>query len=82
MFTIHNRYLPEWLHRIANAAVVGCIWGAATAYLWLSASTGSLWRTITGFALSLTPLLMVAMFFVRFSVVRGVAGGEGYDELR
>lgn len=82
MFTIHNRYLPEWLHRIVNAVVVGGIWGAVTAYLWLSASTGSLWGTIAGFALSLTPMLVVAMFFVRFSVVRGVAGGEGYDELR
>ena len=64
-----------------NFVVVGGIWGAVTAYLWLSASSASLSGTIAGFALSLTPLLVVAMFFVRFSVVRGVAGGEGYDEL-
>ena len=82
LLTIHNRYLPEWLHRIVNAIVVGSIWGTATGYLWLSASPESLWSTTTGWALALTPAIVMAMLFVRYSVVRGVAGAEGYDELR
>ena len=82
VFTIHNRYVPEWLHRIVNALLVASIWGTATGYLWLSASPGSFWKTTTSSALSLTPVILIAMIFVRYSVVRGVAGEEGYDELR
>lgn len=82
MVRIHNRYLPEWLHRAVNASVVALIWGTATGYLWLSASPDSLWRTTAGSALSLTPVVLIGMLFVRHSVVRGVAGGDGYDELR
>jgi hypothetical protein len=79
---MHNRYLPEWLHRIVNACVVGFIWGTATGYLSLSASPGSVLETITRWTFLLTPLIVFVMLFVPYSIVRGVAGGDGYDELR
>lgn len=82
VFTMHNRRLPEWLHRVVNALVVAGLWAAATAYLWLSAQPSSVWRTVTASALSLTPLILIVMLFVRYSLVRGVAGEDGYDELR
>jgi hypothetical protein len=81
VLSIHNRFLPEWLHRIVNALLVACLWGTATGYLWLSAQPNSVWRTVTGLAVSLTPFILVAMLFVRYSIVRGVAGENGYDEL-
>ena len=77
MLTIHNRYLREWLHRVVNAVVVGSVWGTATGYLRLSASPAPFWK----WAFLLTPVIVIAMLFVRYSVVRGVAGEEGYDEL-
>ena len=79
--TVHNRYLPEWVHRIVNAFVVALVWGIATGYLWVAATPGSLWRTIVGCASLLTPVVLVAMLFVGGSVVRCVAGEVGYDEL-
>jgi hypothetical protein len=81
---IHNRYLPQWTHRIANGvmealllalfAVSGAqfvpagspLWKAAILLLWLSAPVG----------------LLVSLLDPRkFSLVEGVAGDVGYDEL-
>jgi len=82
MFRIHNRYLPDWFHRAVNASVVAFIWGIGTGYTWLSAAPDSLLGATARWASSLTPVILIGMLFVRHSVVRGVAGGDGYDELR
>jgi hypothetical protein len=82
---IHNRYLPPGIHRIANGvmaalglALVGSVgsgfvpggslpWKAAVLLFMLSAPIGLL------IALLIDPR--------KFSLVEGVAGEDGYDEL-
>ena len=80
-FMIHNRYLPEWLHRLVNALVIGAVWCAGAIALWSATPPVSIWFTVSGWGVYGTPLVIVAALFVRRSLVRGVAGGEGYDEL-
>jgi hypothetical protein len=81
MLRIHNRYLPEWLHRIANAIFVGCLWCATAAYAWRAGTSDSWWHPPARWAIYITPLIILAMLFVRRSLIRGVAGDDGYDEL-
>ncbi|HTV42908.1 MAG TPA: hypothetical protein VMF08_20250 [Candidatus Sulfotelmatobacter sp.] len=79
---IHNRYLPLWLHRLCNGffgaallAGVGSIWFDAPPDSWLHLlSRVLIWSSI--------PVgIILAVLARRFSIVEGVAGGEGYDEL-
>lgn len=81
MFSIHNRYLPEWLHRVVNAIVIASFWCGGAIGLWSIAPPDSLWSNVARWCVYGTPLVLSAAFFVRRSFVRGVAGGEGYDEL-
>jgi hypothetical protein len=81
---IHNRYLPQWLHRIANgvmaALFLACFGANVSCYL----TAGSLpWNAaILLLRLSAPIGLSVAMIDPRkFSLVEGVAGDDGYDEL-
>jgi hypothetical protein len=78
---IHNRYLPEWLHRLVNALVIGLLWFSAAIAVWSAAPADSVWFTVGSWCAYATPFVVAAGLFVRRSVVRGVAGGEGYDEL-
>jgi hypothetical protein len=81
MFT--NRYLPQWLHRVAcgvtGAAVSAAIAVGGLRYFdtdgWLrTASTVLLWLSI--------PIGVVMAFVAhRFSIVEGCAGDVGYDDL-
>src|SRR6185503_13728097 len=41
----------------------------------------SIWFTVSGWCVYGTPLIIAAALFVRRLLVRGVAGGEGYDKL-
>ena len=78
---IHNRYLPESLHRLVNALAIAALWCAAGIGLWTVAPAFSTWFTIARWCVYATPAIFLGSLFLRRSVVRGVAGGEGYDEL-
>jgi hypothetical protein len=79
---IHNHYLPQWLHRM----VCG---GFATVLLvllglnWLNEPYGS-WRHILSLCLlvlSVPAGIVFACVAHRFSIVEGLAGGAGYEDL-
>ena len=79
---IHNRYLPLWLHRICNG-----LFGAALLLgigsIWFSEPEGS-WEHIVSRCLiwaSVPVGIILAFAARRLSIVQGVAGGDGYDEL-
>ncbi len=83
MRRIHNRYLPRWLHRLA-CGVVGAVLVAtiASAGLW-HFPAGSWLRTASGVLLWLSiPVgIVLACVSHRFSIVEGIAGGMGHEDL-
>jgi hypothetical protein len=78
-----NRYLPQWLHRVAcgvmGAAISAAIAVGGLRYFetdsWLrTAAVVLLWASI--------PIgVLFACFAHRFSIVEGCAGDVGYDDL-
>jgi hypothetical protein len=79
---IHNRYLPLWLHRTCNG-VFGTALLVGIGSIWFSDPVGS-WGYFVSRCLiwaSVPVGIILALFARRFSIVRGVAGGDGYDEL-
>ncbi|MDR3637827.1 MAG: hypothetical protein P4L84_28735 [Isosphaeraceae bacterium] len=74
---LHNRYLPNWLHRLANSAVGGVLslLAASAAVRVLGAPLGSFWGAL------LVAFLCAALDPMQFSLVEGCAGEDGYDEL-
>lgn len=77
---IHNRYLPDWFHRIVNAFVVAAFWCAAGIGLWSAAPLESVWFGIARWCAYATPAVFLGSLFLRCSFIRGVAGDDGYDE--
>jgi len=81
---IHNRYLPQWLHRLFNAVLVGAL-SVTLGIVGLTAfSTIPVLSWLFAGLLFGSPLLAVAAALMahKFSVVRGIAGTDGYDELK
>jgi hypothetical protein len=82
---IHNRYLPSWAHRIANAIVAaGILAGIAVIGLTFfdptSRLTGICWWCLwAALPVGVAVLLLNPN---RFSLVRGIGGEVGYDELQ
>ena len=79
---VHNRYLPLWLHRLCNG-VLGAAVLLGVAGIWFGEPADS-WRWILSRCLmwlSIPVGIILAAVARRFSVVEGVAGGDGYDEL-
>lgn len=79
---IHNRYLPSWLHRIGNG-LFGAVLLFGFGSIWISEPAGT-WRHLISLCLigaSLPAGIILAFVAHRFSIVRGVAGEDGYDEL-
>jgi hypothetical protein len=74
---LHNRYLPDWVHRLANGAIGGVLssLAASAAVRVLGAPLGAFWCVL------LVALLCTALNSRRFSLVEGCAGDLGYDEL-
>jgi hypothetical protein len=79
---IHNRYLPLWLHRVCNGVFgavlligIGSIWFGAPEETWRHiVSRCAIWAS--------GPVgITLALVAHRFSIVQGVAGRDGYDEL-
>jgi hypothetical protein len=79
---IQNRHLPLWLHRICNGVFsaallvgIGSIWFGEPPGSWQHVlSRGLIWASI--------PVgIILAVLAGWISIVEGVAGGDGYDEL-
>lgn len=80
---IHNRYLPMWLNRVCSG-VLGAVVLAAISSIWFAEPSGT-WRHVLSRCLlwgSVPAGIVLACFSHRFSIVEGVAGDDGYDELR
>jgi acyl carrier protein len=80
---IHNCYLPRWLHRLC-CGVVGTVASATFASLGLSNfSPGHLLYQSSAVLLYLSiPIGVISAIVAgRFSIVEGIAGDVGYDEL-
>lgn len=81
---VHNRYLSNGAHRLCNM-VVGFLLTTVVllyvnAYL-IPAKYQAIGLVVSGvLALSVT-LLLGIIHPKRFSIVEGIAGGDGYDEL-
>jgi hypothetical protein len=82
---IHNRHLPPWIHCIANGVM-------AALGLALVGSVGSgfvpggslAWKAAILLLLFSAPMGVLVALLVdprKFSLVEGVAGDDGYDEL-
>jgi hypothetical protein len=79
---IHNRHLPLWLHRVCNG-VFGAVLLASIGSVWFGEPAGS-WRHFLSRCLiwsSVPAGIILALVARRCSIVRGVAGRDGYDEL-
>ena len=79
---IHNCYLPLWLHRVCNG-VFGAVLLIGIGSIWFGEPAES-WRHFVSRCLiwaSIPVGIILALVARRFSIVQGVAGGDGYDEL-
>ena len=80
---IHNRFLPQWVHRIANGvmASLGFAFVGAFGASHL-ASDSFLWKVCLAL-LYASPMGLLASCAdpAKFTLVEGVAGEDGYDEL-
>ncbi len=79
---IHNRYLPLWLHRVC-CGVLAAVILAGLSSIWFGEPSGN-WRHFVSHCLlwgSVPVGVVLACIAHRFSIVEGLAGGEGYDEL-
>lgn len=79
---IHNCYLPSWLHRVCNG-VLGAALVLGVGSIWVGEPAGS-WQHVLSRCLiwsSIPTGICLALVARRFSIVEGVAGGEGYDGL-
>jgi hypothetical protein len=79
---IHNHYLPMWLHRVC-CGLLGAVLLAGFGSIWFGEPSGT-WRHLISRCLmcgSVPVGLVLACIAHRFSIVEGLAGGEGHDEL-
>jgi hypothetical protein len=75
---LHNRYLPDWVHRLANGIIGGLLSVSAlvATVRVLGAPLGVLWVALA------VAFGCMALKPRRFSLVEGCAGDLGYDGLR
>jgi hypothetical protein len=83
--TVHNRYVSRLVHRIFNGILGAALTASAgVGGLHVFDMTSALWN-LSWWILYAAPIVLIALPFLnpdRFSVVNGVAGHSGYDELR
>jgi hypothetical protein len=74
---LHNRYLSDDLHRLANGAIGGllCLLLTTSAVRYFGFPLWLLWLSVP------VGLVCTVLPPSRFTLVEGCAGGEGYDEL-
>ena len=83
MLHLHNRILPTWLHRLAQGlltlAAVPTFVAVATPYV-----RSSIVGWLLGILLVFSPILalLAGCLAPRWSIVEGIAGEDGYDELQ
>ena len=83
--TIHNRYLPAWAHRLANAALAAAsLIGIAVLGFNLLSPMSKLKEVCWWLVWAAAPVGLAVSFLNprRFSLVNGIGGDVGYDELR
>jgi len=81
---IHNRFLPAWAHRVANGVVAAAILvGFAVVGLTLFDSASTVAAASWWCLRAALPIGVLALFLNpnRISLVRGIGGEVGYDEL-
>jgi len=80
---MHNRYLPTWLHRLCNG-ILGAVAAATLAIMGICSFPAEHWLhrlAVVLLYLSAPIGILLAAVARRFSIVEGVAGGDGEDEL-
>lgn len=83
MLRLHNRYLPQWVHRIANGVIASLLLALAGAWGTTALAPGSFPWKLFFIALYASPIGLLASLLNpgRFTLVEGIAGEDGYDEL-
>jgi hypothetical protein len=83
MLRLHNRYLPHWAHRIANGVMASLLLALTGAWLTSTLDSDSLpWKmSLVLLYASPTGLLASLLSPSRFTLVEGIVGEDGYDEL-
>jgi len=79
---VRNRYLPQWLHRIFCGGFAALVFGLL-GLSWLSQPSGS-WRHVVSLCLLVLSVpvgVICACVAHRFSIVEGLAGDGGYEDL-
>lgn len=81
---VHNRYLPDAAHRIANGVVAAAILATIAVLMLTSMPVTSAWWRFAWWLLyaALPAGLLFAFVAPRVSLVRRIAGADGYDELK
>jgi hypothetical protein len=80
---LHNRDLPQWAHRVANGVMASLFLALVGVWLTNTFASDSLpWR-IALVVLYASPDGLVASLLnpSKFTLVEGIAGEDGYDEL-
>ncbi len=80
---LHNRYLPQWGHRIANGVMASlCLTFIGALGVSNLAGESLLWRAcLVLLYASPAGLLASCADPARFTLVEGIAWEDGYDEL-
>jgi hypothetical protein len=83
MLRLHNGYLPQWAHRVANGVMASLFLALTGAWFTSTLASDSLpWRiALVLLYASPTGLLASLLNPNKFTLVEGIAGKEGYDEL-
>jgi hypothetical protein len=78
MFRLHNGYLPQWAHRVANGVMASLFLALAGAWLTSTLSSDSLaWRlALVLLYTSPTGSLASLLNPDKFTLVEGIAGEE------
>jgi hypothetical protein len=81
---IHNRHLPDWAHRLVNGVVAAAVLiGISVVGLTFLDPAGTLAKMCWYLLKAALPVGVLVLFVnpERVSLVRGIGGDAGYDEL-
>jgi hypothetical protein len=83
MLRLHNRCLTQWVHRIANGVMASLLLAFAGACGTTTLACDSLPWKVSVVLLYASPTGMLASLLnpSKFTLVEGIAGEDGYDEL-
>lgn len=82
MLQLHNRYLPQWVHRIANGVMASLLLALAGAWGTTALTCHSLSWKVSLVLFYASPIGLPASLLSpnKFTLVEGIAGEDGYDE--